>query len=50
MQGGLPAAYSASAAGADIGTTNGNTASCSISKTVGTTTYSQTFVGVAAGN
>ncbi|MDP4302595.1 type II secretion system protein [Leptothrix discophora] len=50
MQGGLPAAYSASAAGADIGTTNGATATCSVSKTVGTTTYSQTFIGVAAGN
>jgi MSHA pilin protein MshA len=50
MQGGLPSAYAASAVAADIGTTNGNTASCSVSKTVGTTTYSQTFIGVAAGN
>ena len=50
MQGGLPAAYAASAAGADIGTTNGATASCSVSKTVGTATYSQTFIGVSAGN
>ncbi len=50
MQGGLPSAYAAAASGADIGATNGATATCSVSKTVGTTTYSQTFIGVSAGN
>ena len=48
MQGGLDAAYAAApaASGADIGTTNGATSTCQISKGA----YSATFVGVAAGN
>ncbi|NRF71119.1 type II secretion system protein [Aquincola sp. S2] len=52
LQGGLAAAYAAApdVAGADIGTTNGNTAVCKVSKTVGTATYTATFNGIAAGN
>jgi len=52
LQGGLAAAYTAApnVAGADIGTTNGNTALCKVTKTVGSTTYTSTFTGVSAGN
>jgi MSHA pilin protein MshA len=52
LQGGLAAAYAAApnVAGADVGTTNGNTALCKVTKTVGTTTYAATFTGVSAGN
>ena len=52
LQGGLPAAYTAAVnvAGADISVTNGNTAACKVSKTVGTTTYTSLFTGVSAGN
>lgn len=52
LQGGLSSAYSAAAAasGTAMSATNGATGDCAISKTVGTTTYSQTFIGVAAGN
>ena len=52
LQGGLAAAYTAApnVVGADVGTTNGNTALCKVTKTVGTTTYASTFTGVSAGN
>ena len=52
LQGGLPAAYTAAVnvAGADIGVTNGNTAACKVSKTVGATTYTSLFNGISAGN
>jgi MSHA pilin protein MshA len=52
LQGGLSASYTAApnVAGADIGTTNGATATCKVSKTVGSATYTKTFVGLAAGN
>ena len=50
LQGGLPAGYTVAvnAAGVDIGTTNGNTATCKITKTGATAV--PTFTGVAAGN
>ena len=50
LQGGIPAAYAASASSTDIGTTNGHTALCQVSKTSGSTTYWAAFTGVAAGN
>jgi MSHA pilin protein MshA len=52
MQGGLPGAYAVAvnAAGVDIGTTNGGSAMCKVTKTVGSTTYSSTFTGISAGN
>ena len=50
LQAGLPSAYAAApnASGVDIGTTNGNTALCKVTKTGSTLT--STFTGVAAGN
>jgi MSHA pilin protein MshA len=52
LQGGLSSAYSAAvaASGTDLSTTNGATANCAVSKTVGTSTYTSGFIGVAAGN
>ena len=52
LQGGLPAAYAAApnVVGVDIGTTDGNTAACKVTKTVGSTTYTSVFTGVSAGN
>lgn len=50
LQGGLPAAYAAAASGAAIGTTNGNTGLCTVTKTVGTQSYTATFTGISAGN
>ena len=52
MQGGLPTGYTAAvnAVGVDIGTTNGNTATCKVTSTNGSTTYTSTFTGIAAGN
>ena len=52
LQGGLAAAYTAApnVAGVDIGATDGNTAVCKVTKTVGATIYASTFTGVAAGN
>jgi MSHA pilin protein MshA len=52
LQGGLATAYTAAvnAAGVDIGATNGSTAMCKVTKTVGSTTYTSTFTGVSAGN
>lgn len=52
LQGGLAAAYTAApnVPGADIGTTDGNTALCKVTKTVGATAYTSTFTGVSAGN
>lgn len=46
MQGGMPTGYAAAASGADIGTTNGATATCTV--TYGSTVAS--FTGIAAGN
>ena len=48
MQGGLPAGY-ASAVNA-VGVDNGNTATCKVTSTRGSTTYTSTFVGISAGN
>ena len=52
MQGGLPTAYTSApnAPGVDVGTTNGNTALCKVTKTAGSTTYTATFSGASAGN
>lgn len=52
MQGGLPAGYASAvnAVGVDIGVTNGNTATCKVTSTRGSTTYTSTFVGISAGN
>lgn len=53
MQGGaLPTGYTAApkVAGADIGTVNGATATCTITLTSGTTTQTADFTGIAAGN
>ena len=48
LQGGLPTGYSVAASGADIGTTNGATATCAVSVTGSTQTAS--FTGISAGN
>jgi MSHA pilin protein MshA len=52
LQGGLDSRYTAdvNAVGVDLGATNGNTATCKVTKTVGSTTYASTFTGVSAGN
>ena len=52
LQGGLPAAYATAvnATGVDIGATNGASAMCKVTKTVGSTVYTSTFTGVSAGN
>jgi len=51
LQGGTPSGYTpAVSSGSDIGTTNGGTAVCKVSKTVGATTYTADFTGTAAGN
>ena len=52
LQGGLPTGYTSAvnAVGVDIGTTNGNTATCKVTSTRGSNTYTSTFVGIAAGN
>ncbi len=48
LQGGLPTGYAAAASGADIGTTNGATATCTI--TGGSPAQTASFTGIAAGN
>jgi MSHA pilin protein MshA len=50
MQGGIAAAFVVAASGAAIGATNGGTGLCSVTKTVGTASYSQTYTGVSAGH
>jgi MSHA pilin protein MshA len=53
LQGGLDTTkytVAVNVAGVDIGTTNGNAATCKMSRTVGTTTYTSTFTGLSAGN
>lgn len=50
MQGGLPTGYTSAPVATDIGTTNGNTATCRITLTSGTSTYTADYTGVAAGN
>ena len=52
MQGGIPAGYTAAvnAAGVDIGTTNGATATCKVTSGSGTSAVTTTFTGIAAGN
>ena len=50
LQGGLPTGYATAASGADIGTTNGNTATCSVTVTSSGVTYTGSFTGIAAGN
>ncbi len=52
MQGGLNSNYTAApnVVGTDIGATNNNTATCKVTKTVGSTTYTSTFTGISAGN
>jgi MSHA pilin protein MshA len=53
LQGGLDTTkytVAVNAAGVDIGTTNGNAAMCKVTRTVGSTTYTSTFTGIAAGN
>ena len=46
MQGGVPTGYTIAASGADIGTTNNNTAICTVTKDGSTAS----FTGVSAGN
>jgi MSHA pilin protein MshA len=48
LQGGLPAAYTAAASGADVGASNNNTALCTITKAG--LAYTPTFPGISAGN
>ena len=48
LQGGLPTGYASAASGADIGTTNGATATCTI--TGGSPAQTASFTGIAAGN
>ena len=50
MQGGIAPAFVVAASGAAIGATNGNTGLCTVTKTVGTASYTQSFTGVSAGN
>jgi MSHA pilin protein MshA len=50
MQGGLAAPFVVAASGAAIGATNGGTGLCTITKTVGTATYTQSYTGISAGN
>jgi hypothetical protein len=51
LQGGVvPSPYVAAASGTAMTTTNGATAACQITNTVGTTTYVASFVGMSAGN
>ena len=50
LQGGLPTGYASAASGADLGSTNGNTATCNVTLTSAGTTYTGSFVGMAAGN
>ena len=50
MQGGLPQYYTAAASGTDIGTTNGNTAPCTVTYAKGAASATASFTGVAAGN
>ena len=53
LQGGLDTSVyvvAPNVAGVDIGTSNLNTATCKITKTVGTLTYVATFTGISAGN
>ena len=46
LQGGLPTGYVAAASGADIGTTNGNVATCTITAN----SIVRSFVGISAGD
>jgi MSHA pilin protein MshA len=46
MQGGVPAGFAIAASGAAVGTTNGNTGDCTVTKDGAVAT----FVGIAAGN
>lgn len=53
MQGGLDTTIYALApdtAGSDIGATNGVSALCRVTKTVGSASYSATYTGISAGN
>lgn len=52
LQGGLPTGYTTAfkTGGADLTTTNGNTTTCTVTYTSGSTTYTADFTGVSAGN
>jgi len=50
LQGGLDSDYTPAAVSTDLGTTNGVSQTCKVSKTVGSTTYTANFTGTAAGN
>jgi len=52
LQGGLDSDYTPApkTAGSDLGSTNGTSAICKVSKIVGSTTYTADFTGTAAGN
>jgi MSHA pilin protein MshA len=52
LQGGLPTGYTTAvkSGGTDLTTTNGNTTTCTVTYTSGTTTYTADFTGVSAGN
>jgi MSHA pilin protein MshA len=50
MQGGLPTGYTSAAAATDLTTTNGATATCRITYTSGTSTYTADYTGISAGN
>ena len=49
MQGGVPAGYVVAASGTAIGSTNGSTAECKVTKT-GVSGIEAGFVGISAGN
>jgi MSHA pilin protein MshA len=53
MQGGIDSTkytVAVDTVGVDVGTTNNNAATCKITRTVGTTTYTSKFNGMSAGN
>jgi MSHA pilin protein MshA len=51
MQGTLAAKFAVAASGVAIGATNGGTGTCTVTRTVSATqVYSQSFIGIAAGN
>jgi MSHA pilin protein MshA len=50
MQGGIATPFVVAASGAAIGTDNISTGICTITKTVGAKTYTQSYTGLSAGN
>lgn len=52
LQGGLPVGYTTAvkSGGTDLTVTNGNTTTCTVTYTSGSSTYTADFTGVSAGN